>query len=41
MNYESNIFQFEEDMPWDSAGEGIARQIIGFNDNLVMAKVQF
>lgn len=28
MKYESNNFQFEAEMPWESAGEGIVRQIM-------------
>ena len=28
-------------MPWESAGEGIVRQIMGYNDNLMMVKVKF
>ena len=35
MKYESNNFQFEAEMPWESAGEGIVRQIMGYNDNLM------
>ena len=41
MKYESNNFQFEAEMPWESAGEGIVRQIMGYNDNLMMVKVKF
>ena len=36
MKYESNNFQFEAEMPWEAAGEGIVRQIMGYNDNLMM-----
>ena len=28
-------------MLWESAGEGIVRQIMGYNDNLMMVKVKF
>ena len=38
MKYESNNFQFEAEMPWESAGEGVVRQIMGYNDNLMMVK---
>lgn len=38
MKYESNNFQFEAEMPWESAGEGIVRQIMGYNDNLMWSK---
>ena len=40
MKYESNNFQFEAEMLWESAGEGIVRQIMGYNDNLMMVKVK-
>ena len=41
MKYESNNFQFEAEMLWESAGEGIVRQIMGYNANLMMVKVKF
>ena len=41
MKYESNNFQFEAEMLWESAGEGIVRQIMGYNDNLMMVKVKY
>ena len=40
MKYESNNFQFEAEMLWESAGEGIVRQIMGYNDNLTHPHTQ-
>ena len=28
-------------MPWEPAGEGVTRQIMGYNDNMMMVKVKF
>ena len=41
MKYESNNFQFEAEMPWEPAGEGVVRQIMAHNDDLMMVKVKF
>lgn len=35
-----NFFK-EETTPWEEAGEGIARQFVGFNTQLMMVKVKF
>ncbi len=39
MNVEN--FFTEETTPWDEAGEGITRQFVGFNTQLMMVKVKF
>jgi len=36
-----NNFLFEKDIPWEPAGEGVTRQILGFNDSIMMVKVKF
>ena len=41
MKYESNNFQIEAEMPWESVGEGVVRQIMAHNDDLMMVKVKF
>ena len=41
MKYESNNFQFEAEMLWESAGEGIVRKFLVYNDNLILLKVKF
>ena len=40
MNQSSN-FIFEADTPWDDAGGGVVRQVLGYNDNIMMVKVKF
>ena len=35
-----NFFN-EETTPWEEAGEGITRQFVGFNTQLMMVKVKF
>lgn len=41
MEFQSANFQYEREMPWELAGEGVTRQIMGYNDNLMMVKVKF
>ena len=38
---ESNNFQYESGMKWENAGEGVVRQIMAYNDDLMMVKVKF
>lgn len=41
MIYESNNFQYEAKIAWEPAGEGVVRQIMAYNDDLMMVKVKF
>lgn len=41
MQMESANFQFEKEMPWEKAGEGVTRQIMGYNDSIMTVKVKF
>ena len=41
MDMESNNFQYESGMKWENAGEGVVRQIMAYNDDLMMVKVKF
>ena len=38
---ESNNFQYEGEMKWENAGAGVVRQIMAYNDDLMMVKVKF
>lgn len=38
---QSNLFQIENEIPWQDLGEGIQRQILGFDDKLMVVKVKF
>lgn len=38
---QSDIFQIEETTPWETVGEGVQRQVMGFDDTLMMVKVKF
>ena len=38
---QSANFIFEADTPWEDAGGGVVRQILGYNDNIMMVKVKF
>ena len=40
MNQSEN-FNFAADIPWQDAGGGAERQVLGYNDNLMMVKVKF
>ena len=37
----SQQFLFDTFLPWDDLGNGLRRQIMGFNDNIMMVKVEF
>ncbi|MBQ4286940.1 MAG: cupin domain-containing protein [Bacteroidales bacterium] len=41
MTNESEKFIFEASTPWQDAGGGAERQILGYNDNIMMVKVSF
>lgn len=34
-------FLFEKEMPWEPAGEGVTRQILGYDGQIMLVKVQF
>ena len=36
-----NNFLFEADLQWESPAQGITRQIMGYDDKLMMVKVRF
>lgn len=41
MELQSKNFQYEQEIPWEPAGKGVIRQILGYNDDLMMVKVKF
>lgn len=41
MKLASREFLFGKDVPWEAAGPGIKRQVMGFNDQIMMVKVKF
>ncbi len=41
MTQQSENFIFDADNPWYDAGGGSQRQILGYNDNIMMVKVKF
>ena len=41
MTQQSGNFIFEAETRWDDAGDGVVRQILGYNDNIMMVKVKF
>jgi quercetin dioxygenase-like cupin family protein len=38
---QSNEFQFENEMPWEDAADGITRQVYGYDDKIMLVKVKF
>ncbi|MBK0379668.1 cupin domain-containing protein [Mucilaginibacter segetis] len=38
---QSNLFQFEDNTSWQKVGEGVLRQVMGFDDKLMLVKVKF
>ena len=37
----SKNFQFEQNEPWEDLGNGIKRQVFGYDENIMLVKVQF
>ena len=37
----SNTYQLASDIQWQDAGDGIVRQIMGYDEHLMMVKVKF
>ena len=38
---QSNAFQFDKEIPWQDLGNGISRQVFGYDDKLMLVKVKF
>lgn len=41
MKTSSKTFLFENEIAWEPAGEGIVRQIMGYDEQLMLVKVKF
>lgn len=41
MTKQSDNFIFEADKEWEDAGGGVVRQVMGYNDDIMMVKVKF
>ncbi|WP_455497345.1 cupin domain-containing protein [Coprobacter sp.] len=41
MIQESDNFQIENEIRWENVGEGISRQILAYNEDIMMVKVKF
>ncbi|MCD8185679.1 MAG: cupin domain-containing protein [Rikenellaceae bacterium] len=41
MKYESSSFQYEENNTWQTPAAGVKRQIMGYDDRILLAKVLF
>lgn len=41
MNKQSKTFLYEQEMKWAPAGKGAVRQIVGYNEQIMMVKVKF
>lgn len=38
---QSNLYQIENDLPWQDLGKGIQRQVYGYDDTIMLVKVKF
>lgn len=38
---QSDIFQVESEMPWEDVGNGIHRQVFGYDDRVMLVKAKF
>lgn len=41
MEIYSDVFLFQDQIPWQPAGDGVRRQILGYNDQVMLVKVEF
>ena len=41
MKYQSSAFLYESELPWQSPVAGLKRQIMGYNDGLMLVKIDF
>lgn len=41
MKTTSDVWQIEKDMQWETVGEGVRRQIMGYDKDLMLVKVDF
>ena len=41
MKTKSAVWQIEKEMAWETVGEGVRRQIMGYDGQLMMVKVHF
>jgi Uncharacterized conserved protein, contains double-stranded beta-helix domain len=41
MKISSKSFLYEREIAWEPAGEGVVRQIMGYDDQLMLVKVKF
>jgi len=41
MNSKSNNFLFGDNLPWENPSEGIVRQVMGYDSQLMLVKVVF
>ncbi|WP_206022401.1 cupin domain-containing protein [Pseudoflavitalea sp. G-6-1-2] len=37
----SNVFQFEQEVPWEDLGNGIQRQVFGYDETIMLVKAKF
>jgi quercetin dioxygenase-like cupin family protein len=38
---QSNLFQAEEEIKWEDAGNGVQRQVFGYDDKVMLVKAKF
>lgn len=38
---ESGLFQIDNETPWEDLGNGIKRQVFGYNDQIMLVKAKF
>jgi quercetin dioxygenase-like cupin family protein len=41
LNIQSNILQYNQEIPWEDAGPGIQRQVFGYDERVMLVKVKF
>lgn len=41
MKYQSKKFLFGKEVEWETVGDGLTRQILGYDDSILLARVKF
>jgi quercetin dioxygenase-like cupin family protein len=41
VNIQSSVLQYNQEVPWEKAGDGIKRQVFGYDEKVMLVKVQF
>jgi quercetin dioxygenase-like cupin family protein len=41
LKIQSSLLQYNQEIPWEQAGDGLKRQVFGYDERVMLVKVQF